>query len=108
MKRIGVIFAMKEELDELLKRMRLEREYSIFDLTFYECSFKNLECVLVESGIGKVNAARCTHSWRPPRSPAVSEEARARRNSGCCKAPPPRIRFLPETDSTFSLRRGRS
>ncbi len=60
MKRIGVIFAMKEELDELLKRMRLEREYSIFDLTFYECSFKNLECVLVESGIGKVNAARCT------------------------------------------------
>lgn len=60
MKKIGVIFAMKEELDELLKRLRLENEYDIFDLKFYECRYENIECVLVESGIGKVNAARCT------------------------------------------------
>ena len=60
MKRIGIIFAMKEELDELLKRLRLVNEYQIFELTFYECKYKYIECVLVESGIGKVNAARCT------------------------------------------------
>ncbi len=60
MKKIGIIFAMKEELDELLKRLRLDREYDIFDLKFYECRFEDKTCVLVESGIGKVNAARCT------------------------------------------------
>lgn len=60
MKKIGIIFAMKEELSELLKRIRLEKEYQIFDLTFYECSYQNITCILVESGIGKVNAARAT------------------------------------------------
>jgi len=60
MKKIGVIFAMKEELDELLKRIKLENKYQIFELTFYECSYQELTCILVESGIGKVNAARAT------------------------------------------------
>ena len=60
MKRIGIIFAMEEELDELLKRLRLIQKYEIFDLVFYECRYKNIDCILVESGIGKVNAARCT------------------------------------------------
>ena len=36
MKRIGVIFAMREELDEVLKLVTLETETRIFDLTFYE------------------------------------------------------------------------
>jgi len=60
MKKIGIIFAMNEELEELLNRLQLEREYKIFELTFYECKYEDVECVLVESGIGKVNAARCT------------------------------------------------
>jgi len=60
MKKIGIIFAMKEELDELLKRVHLEKEYQIFDLSFYECSLNDITCILVESGIGKVNAARAT------------------------------------------------
>ncbi len=60
MKKIGIIFAMKEELDELLKVIRLDKEYQIFELTFYECTFQGITCVLVESGIGKVNAARAT------------------------------------------------
>ena len=57
MKKIGIIFAMKEELDELLKVIRLEKEYQIFDLAFYECIYRGTTCILVESGIGKVNAA---------------------------------------------------
>lgn len=60
MKKIGILFAMKEELEALLKHLKLNNKYKIFDLEFYECSYLDMECVLVESGIGKVNAARCT------------------------------------------------
>jgi len=60
MKKIGIIFAMKEELDELLKVISCDNEYKIFDLDFYECTYKDKELVLVESGVGKVNAARAT------------------------------------------------
>ena len=58
--KIGIIFAMKEELEAVLKRVSLINEYTIFDLTFYECEFDNKNCVLVECGIGKVNASRCS------------------------------------------------
>ena len=58
--KIGIIFAMKEELDELLKVVEKNNEYKIFDLDFYECTYKDKKLVLVESGIGKVNAARAT------------------------------------------------
>ena len=58
--KIGIIFAMKEELDELLNIVEKNNEYKIFDLDFYECTYKDKSLVLVESGIGKVNAARAT------------------------------------------------
>jgi len=58
--KIGIIFALKEELDALLKVLTLNKQYEIFDLTFYECELDNKEIVLVESGIGKVNSARTT------------------------------------------------
>ena len=60
MKKIGIIFAMKEELDEFLEIVSKENEYKIFDLDFYECTYNDKSLVLVESGIGKVNAARAT------------------------------------------------
>ena len=60
MNRIGIIFAMEEELNELLKEVELINEYKIFDLTFYECKLQDKELVLAEAGVGKVNAARCT------------------------------------------------
>lgn len=60
MNKIGLIFAMKEELDEVLKYVDKINEYKIFDLDFYECKYNEKECVLVECGIGKVNAARCS------------------------------------------------
>lgn len=58
--KIGIIFALKEELDALLKVLTLKKQYEIFDLTFYECELDSKEIVLVESGIGKVNSARTT------------------------------------------------
>lgn len=60
MKTIGIIFAMAEELEALKKYLKITKEYTIFDLTFYESSFKNVNCILVESGVGKVNSARTT------------------------------------------------
>ena len=60
MKRIGIIFAMEEELQSLLKIVELKKSKKIYDITFYECKLKENELVLAESGIGKVNAARCT------------------------------------------------
>ena len=58
MKRIGIIFAMEEELNAFLELVSLTEKKEIYDLTFYECTLKDKELVLVESGIGKVNAAR--------------------------------------------------
>lgn len=51
---------MQEELDAFAKRIKIEKEYTIFELTFYECHINDVFCVLVESGVGKVNAARTT------------------------------------------------
>ena len=60
MKTIGIIFAMKEEIDELIKYVNITRENRIFDLVSYEGKINDVNCVLVMSGVGKVNAARCT------------------------------------------------
>ncbi|MBR1386046.1 MAG: 5'-methylthioadenosine/adenosylhomocysteine nucleosidase [Bacilli bacterium] len=58
--KIGIIFAMEEELVELKKYLKLENEYTIFNLKFYEGTINDVSCILVEAGIGKVNAARTT------------------------------------------------
>ncbi len=60
MKRIGIIFAMEEELKELLKYLNIKKEYNIFDLKFYEGKIHQIDCILVKCGVGKVNAARTT------------------------------------------------
>lgn len=60
MSKVGIIFAMKEELDALKKYLELENEYEIFNLKFYEGKISDVDVVLVQSGIGKVNAARTT------------------------------------------------
>lgn len=60
MKTIGIIFAQKEELDAFLSKIELLNKNRIQEVLFYEGSVGEIECVLVESGIGKVNAARTT------------------------------------------------
>ena len=32
--KVGIIFAKEEELNEILKYLKIEKQYSIFDLTF--------------------------------------------------------------------------
>lgn len=58
MKKIGIIFAMEEELNAFINNINIEKEYDIFDLHFFHGRILDTECVLVISGVGKVNAAR--------------------------------------------------
>ena len=58
--KIGIMFAMEEELNALKSHLEIKNEFNIFDLTFYEATLYNVKCILVQSGIGKVNAARAT------------------------------------------------
>lgn len=60
MEKIGIIFAMEEEINELKKYLDLKNSYNIFELTFYEGTINNKNCILVECGVGKVNSARTT------------------------------------------------
>ena len=57
MKKIGIIAAMNEEMQEIKKIMDNLTEKVIFDLFFYIGTIEDRECVLVECGIGKVNAS---------------------------------------------------
>lgn len=60
MKKIGIIFAMEEELKELKCFLTNIKTYNIFDLVFHEGEINNTKCLLVECGVGKVNSARAT------------------------------------------------
>jgi hypothetical protein len=51
---------MYEELEAMLKLVKLNKVNKIYDLDFYECTINDKECILVESGVGKVNASRST------------------------------------------------
>ena len=56
----GIIAAMQEEMQEIKKIMVGTEENKIYDLTFFIGKINNTEVVLVEVGVGKVNAARTT------------------------------------------------
>ncbi|WP_319370778.1 5'-methylthioadenosine/adenosylhomocysteine nucleosidase [uncultured Ilyobacter sp.] len=57
---IGIIGAMNEEIIELKEVMENIQEEKKVNLTFYRGKLNDKEVVLVECGIGKVNAAICT------------------------------------------------
>ena len=57
---IGIIVAMKEEkepIKNLMKNVEVQEKYN---LKFEKGQIENKNCILVESGVGKVNAARTT------------------------------------------------
>ena len=60
MRRIGIIAAMSLEMDLILEAMGDFEENKLLSFKFYEGSINELEIVLVESGVGKVNAAMAT------------------------------------------------
>lgn len=60
MKYIGIIAAMEEEMNAIKKLMNEIKEIDIKNLKFIEGKIKKQDCVLVQCGVGKVNAARTT------------------------------------------------
>lgn len=51
---------MDEEKDAIINIMEEAKKEQIYDLEFIEGKIKNEDCILVKSGVGKVNAARAT------------------------------------------------
>lgn len=60
MELIGIIGAMEEEVMTLKEKMDIREVRSIASLDFFAGTINNKKCVVVQSGIGKVNAAVCT------------------------------------------------
>lgn len=56
----GIIAAMNEEMLEIKNIMTNIEEIKIYELTFIKGKINNTNVILVEAGIGKVNAARVT------------------------------------------------
>lgn len=59
MKKIGIIIAMDKELAPFLDGGKYKKE-NVKNLDFYHLKIGKKECVIVKSGVGKVNAAYAT------------------------------------------------
>lgn len=60
LKLIGIVVAMDEER-EAIRELMIEPEIiQIYNLKFIKGKIKNRTCILIKSGVGKVNAARTT------------------------------------------------
>jgi len=57
---LGIISAMTEELELLLKDMDIKEETKKANMTFYRGILENKDIIAVVCGIGKVNAAVCS------------------------------------------------
>ena len=57
---LGIIAAMSEELEILLKDMEVKNKDTKANMTFHQGNLWGQEVVAVVCGIGKVNAAICT------------------------------------------------
>ena len=60
MTKLGIIGAMQVEVEILLSAMENKTEKQIAGSVFYEGTLENLPVVVVQCGVGKVNAAICT------------------------------------------------
>ncbi|MCD7951275.1 MAG: 5'-methylthioadenosine/adenosylhomocysteine nucleosidase [Erysipelotrichaceae bacterium] len=57
---LGIIGAMEEEVTELLKLMDIEAEDKILSYTFYQGKMHGKDVIVLQGGIGKVNASLST------------------------------------------------
>ncbi|MDY6391695.1 MAG: 5'-methylthioadenosine/adenosylhomocysteine nucleosidase [Bacilli bacterium] len=60
--RIGIIGAMKPEVASLKEAATIHRSTVIAAMEFVECTLKGHEVVVVQCGMGKVNAGICAHT----------------------------------------------
>lgn len=57
---IGIIGAMEEEVNALITKTKIINTKKILDSIFYEGKINDKDVVILQGGIGKVNAAVCT------------------------------------------------
>ncbi len=62
MTKLGIVGAMQEEVETLLEKMENVTTINKPTATFYEGKLEGLDVVVVQCGVGKVNAAMCTQS----------------------------------------------
>lgn len=60
MNKFGIIAAMQEEMIEIEKIMEKKQIHKIYELNFITGKINSIDVILVEAGVGKVNAARTT------------------------------------------------
>jgi len=60
MKEIGIIVAMDEEREAIVNIMKEVKVEQIYNLRFLRGTIQGKKCIVVKSGVGKVNAARTT------------------------------------------------
>lgn len=60
MKKFGIIAAMQEEMHEIENIMEEKEIKKIYELNFVTGKINSVDIVLVEAGVGKVNASRTT------------------------------------------------
>ena len=60
MTKLGIIGAMTEEVETLVESLEGLRQTKIAGSIFYEGKLEGLDVVIVQCGVGKVNAAMCT------------------------------------------------
>lgn len=64
MTKLGIIGAMQVEVEILLGQMENRQDRTIAGSVFYEGRLEGLDVVVVQCGVGKVNAALCTQILR--------------------------------------------
>ena len=57
---IGIIGAREEEVQELIADLAFAEKKTVASMDFYKGTLYGKDCVIVKSGVGKVNAALCT------------------------------------------------
>ena len=62
MKKLGIIGAMQVEVEALVGKLENKAEHRQGWITFYEGVLEGLDVVIVQCGVGKVNAAMCAQS----------------------------------------------
>ena len=64
MTKLGIIGAMQVEVEILLAQMENKTSRTVAGSTFYEGTLEGLNAVIVQCGVGKVNAALCAQILR--------------------------------------------
>ena len=62
MNKLGIIGAMQVEVEALVAKLENKTEHKQGWITFYEGVLEGLDVVIVQCGVGKVNAAMCAQS----------------------------------------------